>query len=217
MKSNEEFGFYLLMVIVIGVVVSAILYFKMGKLPEEAFREGFFQVISIITCTGFATADYLQWPQVAWILILFIMFLGGCTGSTAGGIKMVRHLILFKNLKRTVINSVSKNAVVPIRLNNKVLSSETNHSILTFIAIYMMVFAAGSMVLIGLGTDAETSVSSVATCMAGIGPGIGSVGPLSNFAHLSDSVKLILSFLMITGRLEIYTILILFSDSFRRY
>lgn len=216
-RINEEFAFYFRMVLLIGTIISLILYFQLHKSPELAFREGFFQVISIITCTGFATADYMLWPQVAWILIFFTMFLGGSTGSTAGGIKMVRHLILFKNLKRTILQSVSKNAVFPIRLNDKTLSNETNHSVLTFIVIYVLVFVAGSVVLIGLGTDVETSVSSVATCMAGIGPGIGTVGPAGNFAHLSDSVKLVLSFLMITGRLEIYTIIILFSDSFRRF
>ncbi len=105
-KVNEEFKFYFFVVLLIGLVITSILFFKMNKPFEESFREGFFQVISIITCTGFASADYLLWPEYAWIIILFAMFLGGSTGSTAGGIKMARHLIVFKNIDRIFRQSV---------------------------------------------------------------------------------------------------------------
>jgi trk system potassium uptake protein TrkH len=142
------------------------------------------------------------------------MFLGGCTGSTAGGIKMARHLILLKNIKRIFRQLISPNAILPIRLNNNVLSSETNKSILTFITVYFMAFLIGSISLVLIGIDGKTASSSVATCMAGIGPGIGTVGPVSNFAHLPDVGKIILSFMMIIGRLEIYTVIVMFSGNF---
>lgn len=213
-KENEELRFYIIVVFTIVAIVTASLYFTMQKPLEESFRDAFFQVVSIITCTGFASADYMLWPAFAWTIIFFSMFLGGSTGSTAGGIKMVRHLIMLKNIKRNFRQLCSPNAILPIRLNKKVITDETNRSVLTFIAVYFLVFLLGSLSLVLLGIDGKTASSSVATCMAGIGPGIGTVGPVSNFAHLPDLGKIILSFLMLVGRLEIYTIIVLFSGSF---
>ncbi|MCK9167481.1 MAG: TrkH family potassium uptake protein [Bacteroidales bacterium] len=211
---NDEFRFYLVIVFIVGILITSSLVFVMGKPIEVAFREGFFQVISIITCTGYATADYMQWPVFAWGLLFFAMFFGGSTGSTAGGIKMARHLVLLRNLNRAFKQLLSTHAIVSVKLNNKVVSDDSNRSILSFISVYLLLFVAGSILMAALGVDLKTSASSVATCMAGIGPGIGSVGPAANFAHLPESGKLLLSFLMITGRLEIYTILALFSIKF---
>lgn len=213
-KANEELKFYFFVIFTIGAILTASLFFSMNKPLEESFREAFFQVISIVTCTGFASADYLQWPPYAWTIIFFAMFLGGSTGSTAGGIKMARHLVFLKNIKRIFRQLVSPNAVLPLKLNQHVVSSETNRSILTFIAVYFIVFLMGTFMLVAFGIDGKTSGSSVATCMAGIGPGIGTVGPVSNFAHLPAGVKVILSVIMILGRLEIYTVIIMFTRNF---
>jgi trk system potassium uptake protein len=213
---NEEMIFYLAWVIFIGAIITLALHFNMQKPVEVAFREGFFQVISVITCTGYASADFMLWPEFAWILIFFAFFLGGSTGSTSGGIKMVRHLLLYKNVIRSFQRLLYPHAVLPVRLNNKVLDEDTNNSALTFISNYFLVFALGSLILILFGNDAATACSSVATSMANIGPGLGEIGPAGNFAHLSDTTKIILSFLMIVGRLEIYTILILFTPGFWR-
>jgi trk system potassium uptake protein TrkH len=213
-RNNQELKFYLTVIAIIGLIITAILYFGMNKPLEISFRESYFQVISIITCTGFATADYLQWPEYGWMIIFFAMFLGGSTGSTAGGIKMVRHLILLKNIKMIFRQSLSPHAIVALRLNKNVLSPETNNTVLTFIVVYFLIFMAGTMVLSFMGLDVQTAGSSVATCMAGIGPGIGTVGPVSNFAHLPDAAKLVLAFLMIVGRLEIFTVIVLFSAAF---
>lgn len=215
-KKNEELWFYIFVVFAITAVVTASLYLTMNKSLEESFRDSAFQVVSIITCTGFASTDYLQWPAFAWTIIFFCMFLGGSTGSTAGGIKMARHLILLKNIQRIFRQLISPNAVLPLKLNQKVLSAETNSSVLTFITVYFMVFLIGTASLVVLGLDGPTASSSVATCMAGIGPGIGTVGPVSNFAHLPDLGKIILSFLMLLGRLEIYTIIVMLSGNFWR-
>lgn len=129
---------------------------------------------------------------------------------------MARHLVLLKNINRFFLQLRSPNAIVNLKLNNKVISDENNRTILAFIVIYMIIFVFSSIFLVFLGNDAKTAGSAVATCMAGIGPGIGTVGPVSNFAHLTIGSKLILSFLMILGRLEIYTLLILFIPKFWR-
>lgn len=213
-RENEELRFYLFVVFLIVGVITVSLYLTMDKTLEESFRESFFQVVSIITCTGFASADYLQWPAFAWTIIFFSMFLGGSTGSTAGGIKMARHLILLKNIKNFFYQVISPSAIRPIKLNQRVISIETNRSILTFISVYFLVFATGSLLLALLGIDGQTASSAVATCMAGIGPGIGTIGPVSNFAHLPELAKVILSLMMLLGRLEIYTVIVLFSKSF---
>jgi trk system potassium uptake protein TrkH len=188
----------------------------MDKSFETAFRESFFQVTSIITCTGYATADYLLWPNYAWFIIFLAMFFGGSTGSTAGGIKMVRYVVLFKNFSRMIKRMVEPRAIIPLKLNGTTVSDDSNNTILSFIFLYILLFIIGSVTLLLIGIDIETAASSVATCMAGIGPGIGTVGPVSNFAHLPDIAKIILSILMITGRLEIYTVLVLFSRNFWR-
>lgn len=215
-KENEEFWFYLIVVFIIGMIVTFVLYLKMDKDFEESFREAFFQVISIITCTGFASADYLLWPSIGWTIIFFIMFLGGSTGSTAGGIKIARHLILLKNFKRFILQARSPNAVFQLKLNGNVVNDENNRNILSFISIYLLVFIVSSIILVALGLDGQTASSSVATCMAGIGPGIGTVGPVSNFFHLPQAAKVILSFLMLLGRLEIFTLLMLFIPAYWR-
>ncbi len=215
-KENEELRFYLSVVFVIGMILTFSLYFTMDKTFEESFREAFFQIISIITCTGFASADYLLWPSFAWMIIFLAMFLGGSTGSTAGGIKMARHLVLLKNINRFFLQLRSPHAIFNLKLNNKVVSDENNRTILAFIVLYFIIFAFSTIFLVYLGNDGKTAGSAVATCMAGIGPGIGTVGPVSNFAHLTDGSKMMLSSLMILGRLEIYTLLILFVPKFWR-
>jgi len=215
-KENEEVKFYLWVIFIVGSVVTIALYFMMNKPIEVAFREGFFQVISIITCTGFATADYMKWPHFVIIIIFLSMFFGGSTGSTAGGIKMARHLVLIKNIKRIFKQAMSRHAIISIKLNKTAINEDTNNSIMAYISVYILIFFIGTILLFLLGIDGATASGSVATCMAGIGPGIGTVGPVSNFAHLPYLAKVILIFLMIVGRLEIYTIFMLFTRSFWR-
>ncbi len=216
MARNEEFRFYLSVVFLIGIIIAIMLHTTMGKPVEESIRESFFQVISIITCTGFASADYMQWPAMGWFIIFLAMFLGGSTGSTAGGIKMARHLVALKNLGRSFRHLVHPTAVFSIRINNNGIDEETNNSILAYIVLYFLIFVVSTITLMVIGLDVKVAGSSVATCMAGIGPGLDSVGPVGNFAHLPDSAKLILSGLMLLGRLEVYTVLMLFTREFRK-
>lgn len=213
-RQNEELKFYLFVILISGLIITAILYFQAGRTLEPAFRESFFQVISIITCTGFASTDYLLWPKVGWVLIFFLMFFGGSTGSTAGGIKMARHLIALKNVRRFIRTLTKPNAIIPLRFNQHSVSNDDNNGILTFILWYMLLFIVGSLFLVLMGSDTATASSSVATAMGGIGPGLGTVGPMSNFAHLPQASKLALSALMLLGRLEIYTVIMLFTPWF---
>ncbi len=215
-RENDEVKFYLSVIAITGLIISGFLYFKTERGLETSFRESFFQVISMITCTGFATTDYLIWPKVAWVIIFFTMFFGGSTGSTAGGIKMARHLVLLRNIKDFTRQMMKPNAIIVLKINQNPIAQETNITIITFIIIYFIIFVIGSLLLVSTGLDALTASSSAATAMAGIGPGIGTVGPVSNFAHLPNIAKLIMTFLMLTGRLEIYTVLILFTPAFWR-
>lgn len=213
-KENEELKIFVFFILFTGITITMILYFQTGRPFEQVFRESFFQVISIITCTGYATADYLLWPKIAWIIIFFAMFLGGCTGSTAGGIKMARHLLLLKNLHRNFREIIHPRAIFLLKLNKNIVNEDTNKTILSFITTYIIIFFIGSIFLILTGLDGNTAASSAATAMAGIGPGIGTVGPASNFAHLPETAKIILTFLMIIGRLEIFAVILLFTKTF---
>lgn len=213
-KKNEEFWFYIKTVLTLGIILTISLYLINPESIEFSFREAFFQLISIVTCTGFTTSDYLLWPPYAYGLIFIAMFLGGSTGSTAGGIKMARHLLLIKNFKRIIRTHTSPKAAIPIKLNDNVIHDDANMSFMSFLSFYILIFIIGSIALMIFQVDTTTAASSVATCMAGIGPGLGKVGPMNNFSHLSPIVKIILSFIMLVGRLEIYAVLILFSPSF---
>ncbi|HRW62485.1 MAG TPA: TrkH family potassium uptake protein [Bacteroidales bacterium] len=212
--SNDEFWFYLFSIVFSGLFVSVFLYLNSNFSFEKSFRDAFFQVISIITCTGFATADYLLWPGFLWIFIFALMFLGGSTGSTAGGIKMARHLMFLKSIRENYKKLIHPHMVSVVRLNGNVISEENRLSIKTFISWYILVFIMGTFLLILTGIDGKTAAGAAITTMGGIGPGIGTVGPASNFAHLPEVGKMILILLMLLGRLELYTILILFTPAY---
>jgi trk system potassium uptake protein TrkH len=215
-KQNDELWFYLSVVLIAGAVATSILFIKTDRVFEQSFREGFFQVISIITCTGFASADYLLWPVTGMLLIFILMFSGGSTGSTSGGIKMARHLIVLKNIRSVFVKLSHPNAVSVVRLNGKAIAENTNNSIISFVVLYLFIFLLGTSFLVADGSDLLTSASSAATCMAGIGPGLGTVGPMSNFFHLPDFSKIVLSLLMLLGRLELITVFVIFTRTFWR-
>jgi len=215
--SNEELRFYFKVVVSAAIFIMTILLLKTDKPIEEAFRSSFFYVVSIVTCTGFTTEDYLLWPTAAWMAIFLLLFAGGSTGSTAGGIKLARHLLVLKNIKSALSKAVHRNGVYPIKLNGFVVSDETNRSILTFVLLYLVVFVVLTFLLILDGLDVPGAAGSIATALGGIGPGIGSVGPVANFAHLHDFSKSIMSLAMFIGRLELLTFFALFTPAFWRY
>ena len=213
---NEELRTYLSIIGIAGLVVTFILYLTHNVPFERAFRESFFQVVSIITATGFATADYLQWPIQAILIIALLMLIGASAGSTGGGVKVIRHVIAFKKIKQSFKEISSPNAIHLIRYNNNVLDATYVNRIMAYILLYYTILATGTVVMVLLGNDPATSFGSVATCMAGIGPGFGTVGPVSNFLHLHDASKYLLTFFMVIGRLEIYSFIIIFTRTFWR-
>jgi trk system potassium uptake protein TrkH len=213
---NEEFKTYLIFMVIFTIItMSGILYFTDSAF-EPAFRDAAFQVVSMITTTGFVTADYTIWHPVLTVLFFFFLFLGGSAGSTAGGVKTVRHLVMIKNSFLEMKRLIHPSAILPVRLNGKAVSQSVTHHVLAFIIIYVSVFVFGSFAVALTGVDFVTSISAVATSLGNVGPGLGLVGPVNNFAALPDITKWMLSALMLLGRLELFTVLILFTPYFWR-
>jgi len=211
---NTELKSYLGIIIIVGLILSFFLYFNNNISFEQSFRDSFFQVISIITATGFATTNYLEWKEFAWILLFSLMFVGACVGSTGGGIKVIRHVIALKSISNYFAKLIHPNSVKTIKINGNTIAAERVNSIISFIIIYLLIFIIGSLIMSSMGLDFDTSFGAVITTMGGIGPGIGTVGPASNFAHIPAFGKIFLTFLMILGRLEIFTFLIIFTPAF---
>jgi trk system potassium uptake protein TrkH len=210
---NEEWKAYLL-IIVAFTIITTYYNFPMYQSIESSFRHSIFQIVSILTATGFSTTDYEQWAHVAKYLLFFPMFIGACVGSTGGGIKIARHVIIFKSLRIQFRKAVHPNAIIPVRYNGKPVSDDLLTSISSFVIIYFITFIIGSFFMMVSGLDAESASSSIITTLGGIGPGFGSVGPIHNFSSLSNIGKYYLSFNMILGRLEIISVLSLFTKSF---
>lgn len=213
---NNELLFYLKIIFAVGMAITLILYFSKDMPFEKAFRNSFFQVISVITATGFATVDYLLWPTQAIMLIALVMLIGACAGSTGGGVKVIRHYINLQAIKRSIKQILHPNAVYNIKYNNRILTHRQVGSASNFILLYYGITVVCTIFMIGLGNDWATSFGSVVTTMGGIGPGFGKVGPVSNFSMLSDPSKVLLSFTMLLGRLEIFPVLTLFTNWFWR-
>ncbi|MDD3268404.1 MAG: TrkH family potassium uptake protein [Syntrophomonadaceae bacterium] len=181
---------------------------------EEKIRTAIFQVISITTTTGYATADYDRWPPLAAMMIFMVMFAGGCAGSTGGSMKPGRYLIIINHSLIELKKMLHPRAVLPLRFGSKVVSENLLFNVLQFFFLYMTFLALGTIFLTALDIDILSSLSAAAACLGNIGPGFGLVGPTRNFASMPDSGKYILGILMLVGRLEIYPILLLFLPTF---
>lgn len=214
MFKNEEFKYYILVILLFTTLVTAGLIITSELGFEESFRISIFQVVSIITTTGFATADYLLWKPIMMGMILFLFFIGGSTGSTGGGIKVMRIVLLVKNSYYELRRLVHPNAIIPVRFNKRPVNQQTITNVLAFFFLYVAAFFLSSLIFLLFADDFETSMGAVATCLGNIGPGFGTVGPAANFAHIPDAGKWFLSFLMMLGRLEIFTIIVIFSPAF---
>jgi trk system potassium uptake protein len=212
--TNTEVKVFVSIVLLTGITISAIVFFTSDTGLEKIIRDAFFQVISIITATGFATFDYLEWHQSAWLIILGLMFVGACVGSTGGGIKVIRHIVAYKLLVQVFRKINHTHSVQVIKVNNNPIDEKIVGSVMVFILTYIFIVISGSFVLMLTGLDFPSSLGGLLATLGGIGPGLGSVGPAGNFTHLTDFAKLFLTFIMIAGRLEIFTILLLFTPSF---
>ena len=222
---NDEFKIYSLFIAVFTLIVASVIYLNTDFLSEltdgftrieEVFRHALFQVVSIITTTGFTTADYTAWGPLLLLIFFGLMFVGGSTGSTAGGFKVMRHLLIIKNGLLQFKRILHPNAILPIRYNEKSVSSEIMYNILGFFIVYMLSFIAGALVFSILGLDFESSLGVSASSLGNVGPSIGDFGPSSNFYNLPFLAKWWSSFLMLLGRLELYTVLIIITPYFWR-
>lgn len=181
---------------------------------QESIRSSLFQSVSIITTTGYGTDDYEKWGTSSQIVLFLFMFLGGCAGSTGGGMKIIRSLVLIKYGFNEIKRLIHPNAVLPVRIGHRTIPREIVGNISGFFLIYIMLFIIGVLAMAILGLDLETAFGSVAATIGNIGPGLGTVGPTDNYAHIPVTGKWILSFLMLVGRLEIYPVIILLTPAF---
>jgi len=211
---DSECRFYLLVIAVLIVLVSFNVYGQVYQSIGSALRHGAFQVISILTTTGYATADFNQWPAMSKLILLLCMFIGASAGSTGGGMKLMRIMCCFKYCYKELFNLVHPHAVAPVKIGGKTVSDAVIGSILGFLALYMGLFGLCSVLLAGLGVDFTTAFSAVAASIGNIGPGLGLVGPIGNYAGIPDPGKWLLIWCMLLGRLEIYTVIIFLAPVF---
>jgi trk system potassium uptake protein TrkH len=204
---DEEFRLY----VVLLLVATLLLVLSQGL---GSYRDGLFQAISIMTCTGFSSADFASWHFGARMVLLVLMFIGACGGSTGGGIKVARILTLMKHTRVMMRKAISPNAVIPLKYNRKSVTEGVMRDVISLFFLYILVAVVASVALAFLGLNLETSVSAVATCMANCGPGLDAVGPASNFAWLPGAAKGILIVCMWLGRLELFTVFMIFSPHF---
>jgi trk system potassium uptake protein TrkH len=213
---DPEFRFYMIILGLATTLACVGTFAKPEFGTERTFRDTVFQVISIGSTTGFASADYEKWSWGGQYILLVLMLFGGCAGSTGGGIKQLRVYILLRFVVREITRMVHPNAVVPVRMNKEAIQRETVANILGQFILYMFTFGVGVLVISLLGYDFPTSLGGVASTMGGVGPGFGLVGPMDNYGHFPALAKWIFCLLMLLGRLEIYTLVILTYPSFWR-
>lgn len=211
---NEEFRNYLIIVLFFSICISFFVFSSKWEGFEKSFRDSLFQVVSIITTTGYITADYTAWAPFLTIVFFLLMFVGASTGSTSGGIKIVRHTLLFKNSFLEMKRQLHPSAIIPVRLNGTAVSRNITYNVLAFIMIYLLTYAVGVFLLSFTGVEFDTALGAVATSLGNIGPGLGEVGPVNNFYGITPFGKWLLSFLMLLGRLELFTVLMLFNPNF---
>jgi trk system potassium uptake protein TrkH len=225
---DEEFKLYFRFIAIFAIVAALLIYFKadvsqssiehpmvLGE-GESAVRHGLFQVLAIVTTTGFVSADYTLWTPFLTVFFFGLMFLGGSAGSTSGGVKIVRHLILIKNGFLEFKRALHPNAILPVRYNTKSISGDIVFNILGFFILYMLSFIIGASVFSMFQMDFESAIGLSASSLGNVGPALGDFGPVNNYAALPALGKWWASFLMLLGRLELFTILILLTPFFWR-
>jgi trk system potassium uptake protein TrkH len=213
---NEEFRLYAVVALVAVLVLWGQVVWR-GHLPvAEALRYASFQAVSILTSTGFGTADYLLWGGAAQLILYALMFVGGCAGSTTGGMKMMRVLILSKHSFRELRRQLHPQAILNVRMSGRFVPEDVILKVLGFFLFYMSIYIVVAIVVSLLGVDPLTAIGASVATLSNIGPGLGEVGPAGNYAHLPAMAKLVLSASMLLGRLELYTVLVLLTPMFWR-
>lgn len=208
---DPEFRLYIGIVAVGALLIASdLLLQRTYEGVGSAVRFAIFQVTTIVTTTGFATADFDAWPDFSRVLLFVMMFVGGCAGSTGGSVKVVRILIVAKKMAVDLRRMVRPHAMLPLRVGDKAIPEDVVSAVTTFFLLFLVLFTAGGLLLTLMGMDALSAFSASAACLGNIGPGFGAVGPTMNYAALPGLAKLLLALMMIVGRLELYTILVLF-------
>lgn len=225
---DDEFKLYFKFIIIFTIIAAVIIYFRANTSTstishpmvfgeaESAFRHALFQVLTVVTTTGFITADYTVWTPFLTVFFFGLMFLGGSAGSTSGGVKVVRHLILIKNGFLEFKRTLHPNAILPVRYNKKAISGDIVFNILGFFILYMLSFIIGALVFSMFQINFESAIGLAASTLGNIGPALGNFGPVNNYAALPPLAQWWASFLMLIGRLELFTVLILLTPFFWR-
>jgi len=213
---DSECRFFLGTVLLMTAVISFDIFGTVYQTIGEAVQYGSFQVVSILTTTGYATADYEKWPAMSQCILLLCMFIGGSAGSTGGGMKCLRIMVCFKYCYKELFSLIHPHAVSHVKIAGKSVPEDVVRSVLGFLALYMGLFAISAILLAGTGVDFVTAFGAIAATMGNIGPGFGMVGPVENFAMIPDMGKWLLIWCMLLGRLEIYTVIILLVPEFWR-
>lgn len=215
---SDEFRTYFYLVLSLILFVWAVVYNVTDLGLEKSFRDSAFQIVSVITTTGYVSADYTTWTPALTLLFVSLLFSGACAGSTSGGIKIIRHLVFFKNISLELKRLLHPKAITRIKIDKKIVPPKILMHILVFLLIYLMLFAVGSFFMAIVFADYPqpllTAIGAVATCLGNVGPAIGQLSPVDNFANVPLVGKWILIFLMLVGRLELFTVLVLFTPFF---
>jgi trk system potassium uptake protein TrkH len=213
---DSEFRFFIGIVLVLIIVVSFNIYHSVYETVGRSIRYGAFQVASIITTTGYVTADWEKWPAMSQLILILCMFLGACAGSTGGGVKALRVMLYFKYCYKELFFLIHPKSVSHVKIGGKVIPEDVIRSVLGFLGLYIAIFTVCSILLASMGVDFITSISAIATTIGNTGPGLGLVGPVDNFSQIPYLGKWLLIWCMLLGRLEIYTMIIFLVPEFWR-
>ena len=211
---DEEFKFYLFFILLTVGFAAGYLFIVNNQAFESSFRHAAFSIMTVLSSTGFATVDYEAWAPFFTQFFLILLLFGACAGSTSGGVKMIRYHLLIKNGFLELKRLLHPSAVIPVRYNNRSVSNDIISKVSSFVLLYLAIFGISSVIMAFLGLELQSAMGSVAASMANIGPGLGTTGPVSNYSHVPEFGKWVLSFLMLIGRLEIFTVVIIFSSAF---
>jgi trk system potassium uptake protein len=215
-RENNEFAFYSLICLIFIIIGAVILSVNTDTSPGKAIIDGAFHIVSIITTTGFYTQNYSLWGFTMILIIFILMFTGGTAGSTSGGIKIVRLMLITKSSRQELKRLIHPNAFLPVRLDRHIVSQTTIYNVLVFLTLYFFVICISTFVISAMGYDMITSFSTAASMLANLGPSLGTFAPFTNYSALPVGGKLFLTALMLLGRLELLTVMILFTRSFYR-
>lgn len=214
MFKDQEFKYYRFIILLFSILVFLGLVVTRTIEPLSAVRESLFSVVSILTTTGFYVSDYSLWPTFLWTMLFVLMFVGASAGSTTGGVKLIRYYLLSSNTMKEQERILHPNALLPVKINDKNVADEIVNKAMAFLLLYVLVFIIGSIVLLLQGYDFQTSFGASVACLGNIGPSIGSVGPFHTYHFMTPIAKVVLSFVMLIGRLELFAVLVLFSKHF---